>query len=177
MLAGVLLDVVKPAGRVDCSMHRDSCSKRLCGKMQDTSIFLVRDVRNSNLLSFRNQQTKIVHLSAAGGIKSCAVEHDGMLPLTLDRLQHTSIKVVEKRIVVIEPFGHTGSNINQRSPDPAPSLRRCLISGIAWIVRFNHPQRWRDRCPVHLKNNVVEERACGVVLKRSTTATRNKIVR
>ena len=46
-----------------------------------------------------------MHLTAARGIKRSAIEHNGVSALVLERLNDTSVEVVEKRIAVIEAVG------------------------------------------------------------------------
>ena len=48
----------------------------------------------------------IENLPAAGGIKRCAVKHDGGPSVSLGGLQHTRVEVIKKGIVIVEALGH-----------------------------------------------------------------------
>jgi hypothetical protein len=47
-----------------------------------------------------------MYLAAAGGIKGGAVQHDGMFAFALQRFDHVSVELEEKRIVVVKAFSH-----------------------------------------------------------------------
>jgi hypothetical protein len=106
MLAGMLLDVIEPTRSIDAAMHLRANSQRLRRKVEDASIFLVGNFGNRDLLAVGGQQTKIVYLAAAGGIKSRPVEHNGCSAIVVERFDHAGVKVIKKRVVVVKAIGH-----------------------------------------------------------------------
>lgn len=112
VLSGVLLHMVTPACGIHAAVDLSSRRKRRGGEVQDASIFLVRDFANGDLLAFSGQDAKIVNLAAAGRIKRGAVEHDGRPSIAVERFDHASVKVVKKRIVIVEAISWRHSLIS-----------------------------------------------------------------
>ena len=83
-------------------MDLSSGGKRRGSIVQDAPIFLVRNFGNGNLLAIGHQHAEIVHLAAAGGIESCAIEHDGVAAIAVERFDHASVEVVKKGVVIVE---------------------------------------------------------------------------
>jgi len=106
MLTRVLLHMVATAHGIDRAVDLRSRSQGRRRKVQYASIFLVGNFSNGDLLAIGCQHSKIVNLAAAGRIKSSAIEHDGRSAIALKGFDHASVKVVKKRIVIVEAFSH-----------------------------------------------------------------------
>jgi hypothetical protein len=96
MLTRVLLYMIATASSIDAAMHLRSCGECRGSKVQDASIFLVRNFCDGDLLVIRFQHAKIVDLASASGIKRGAIEHDGRLSVALKRFNNARVEVVEK---------------------------------------------------------------------------------
>ena len=146
--------------------------------MQNASIFFVGNFRDGDLLAIGCQHAKVVHLSAAGGIKSRAVKHDGGLAIAVKSFDHASVEVVEKRIVVVEAVSHweairgqhlelgrwPGIIVKQQTSVRAPS--HCAL-----IDLRNLDQRRGDLIAVHGEYKIMEKRAGRVALERRSAAS------
>src|SRR3954466_10147967 len=102
----MLLHMVTTTSGIDPAMHLRANSQRLRRKVKNASIFLVGNFGNRDLLALGGEHSEIVHLAAACGIKSGTVKHNGCPAIAVERFDHTSIEVVEKRIVVVKALGH-----------------------------------------------------------------------
>jgi len=70
------------------------------------AIFIVGNFGNGNLFVDSSEYAKIVYLAATGRIKRGAVQHDCISAIALERFDHASVEVVEKRIVVVKAVSH-----------------------------------------------------------------------
>src|SRR5262249_48096258 len=108
MLTGVLLHVVAAAGRVNAAVNSGSRRDRCGSEMEDAAIFFVRDVDNRNFpVAGERELSRVMDLATASRIERRAVQHHGVPAVTLERLDHAGVEVVEERIVVVETLGHT----------------------------------------------------------------------
>jgi len=87
-------------------MHLDSRWKWPSGKMQNASIFLVSNFGNIDLLSVGGQLAKVMNLAATGRIESSAIKHNSRSAIAFEDFDHTSVEVVEKRVVIVKAISH-----------------------------------------------------------------------
>src|SRR5579871_2083576 len=106
MLAGMLLDVITTAIGIHAPVNLSSRRQRFSRKMKNASIFFIGNVRNGNLFAIGKQHSKIMNLTATGGIKRCAVEYDGRPAAAVKNFNNLGVKVVEKRVVIVKSFSH-----------------------------------------------------------------------
>jgi len=104
MLAGVLLHMVAAARGIHAAVDLGASWERRGGEMKNATIFFIRNFDNGNLPAFSQQHTKIMYLAAAGGIERGAVKNNRRPAAVVQCFHDTRIKVVEKRIVIVEPF-------------------------------------------------------------------------
>jgi hypothetical protein len=112
MLTRVLLHMVKPTSGIDAAMHLRTNSQWFRRKVEDASSFIVGNFSNHYLLAAGGDYAKIVNLAAACWIESSTVEHDGSPAIAIERFDHASIEVVEKRIVIVEAVSHRSALSN-----------------------------------------------------------------
>src|SRR5438270_4696592 len=101
--------MIAAADRIDAAMYLSSNGQWLRRKVKDAPSFIVANFRDGDLPAIGLQPSKIVNLAAACRIKSCPVEHDGMLSVALKRFNHASVEIVKKRIVIVEAVSHWGA--------------------------------------------------------------------
>src|SRR5215469_5537690 len=107
MLPGVLLHVVPPPCRIYNSSNALPLLNWLGSEMENSSILFLGCLHNRHFPSVvQNKFSGVVDLSAAGGIKSCAIQHNGASSLALRSFQHPGVEVVEKRIVIVKTISH-----------------------------------------------------------------------
>jgi hypothetical protein len=110
VLAGVLLHVIKTTGRIDCTAYSRSHGKRFSSKMENASIVFVGNFTNGNLSPIHQQRACVMNLAAAGRIKSSAIKDDRLPSIARERLDHASLEVVKKRIMVIKAVSHKNNS-------------------------------------------------------------------
>src|SRR5258708_2536647 len=101
--------MIAAADRIDAAMHLSSNGQWLRRKVKDAPSFIVANFRDGDLPAICCHHSEIVHLTAACGIKSCAVKHDDRPALALKSFDHARVEVVEKRIVIVEAVSHWGA--------------------------------------------------------------------
>ena len=139
MLGRVLLHVIAAAGRVDFATNRGSGLRVLEGSFQvmdDVPVFGIGGFGDTVFLISRNQPARVVDLAAAGGIERRAVENDRRAR-GFDHRADLCVKIVEKRIVVIEAVRHAFFSIGIEQtvikwlraviPKPLESSVRCYL--------------------------------------------------
>src|SRR5262249_54970266 len=128
------LNMVAAAVGVDDSVNSSPRRKRLADKVEDAAGLIVRDLGYRDFPSVNDQSSGIVHLTAAGWIKSSTVENDRMPAFKFEGVGNAPIELVEKGIVVIEAFSHhqycRHSHPGDETPDSAAAGHshriRCL---------------------------------------------------
>jgi autonomous glycyl radical cofactor GrcA len=100
------LHMIETARGIDCATDLRSHSQRLRRKVKDASIILVSNFGDGDLLVPDCQRAKIVNLAAAGRIESRSVEHNGSPAIAVEGFDHTSVKVIKKRVVIIKAISH-----------------------------------------------------------------------
>ena len=80
--------------------------------MKDAAIFFVGNFGNGDLLAIGQHHSQIVNLTAAGGIKRRAVEHNCRSAAAIKNFNNLGVKVVEKRVVIVKSFSHKSAISN-----------------------------------------------------------------
>src|SRR5437867_2518384 len=103
----MLLDVVTPTAGVHGAVHCRADGNRRCSEVENAAVFFVGYFADRQLaLVFKEKPARIVNLTAIRRIKGRAIENDGVPAFALHRFEHTSVEVVEKRVVIVETVGH-----------------------------------------------------------------------
>src|ERR1700730_6297928 len=111
MLAGMLLHMVKPPCSVNCSADFSSRSNGLSSKVQNAAIHVISYLADRDFFPIHQHHALIKNLSTAGGIECCLVEHYSMAAIALQRFDHSRIKAVKERVVIVETIGHCFLNL------------------------------------------------------------------
>src|ERR1044072_6983840 len=104
VLSRVLLDVVPPAGPVHTPVHSFITQRRLTfNQVQQTIVSVVDALDHSHVI----ERSGVAWLTAAGGIKRSAIEHDrGPTADAITLVHNTSVKLQQMGIGIVESFGY-----------------------------------------------------------------------
>src|SRR5437588_311967 len=150
MLTGVLLHVVAAAQGIDQAPHWLSGNQRCGSNVMNGPIFFVRDIQHRDFgFVLQNENAGVMDLSAAGGIKSCPVQHDCTFTLVVPDLKHARIEGVEEGIVVVKTVGHwfiaiiakIAKNAKIENQNPATCTLPKLLAFLAIMAILAIPSR------------------------------------
>jgi hypothetical protein len=102
VLAGVLLDVVKPPGFIDKPMNRSIHRNRLGYVVQYSPLLVVSNIGHRHFASVKQELSHIMDLSSTGGIEGSAIENDNRPSFDLERFHYAPVKLIKERVVVIK---------------------------------------------------------------------------
>src|SRR5580704_13477906 len=136
MLSRVLLHMIPAAGGVDLATDAAAGPYlfqwrvfRSFKVVHHPSIFRVCNLRDTEFRAARLggcDPAGVVNLATAGGVERGPVENHGRARRFHYRA-HLGVKVVQKRIVIVEAFGHTGSStwFQHKESEADHQLRPC----------------------------------------------------
>jgi hypothetical protein len=108
VLSRMLLHVIASPDNIDLTSDMTSKSQasgRSFKVMDNPAVFAVGDLSDAVFRCTRTDPTGVVDLAAACRIKGSSVESDRR-PRGFGDVADLTFKIVEKRIVVVEAFGH-----------------------------------------------------------------------
>jgi predicted metalloprotease with PDZ domain len=152
VLAGVLLNVIEAAGPVDSALYRGANRRRWSLYYMKHGLALVDAFNDPSAV----KRSRIARLSAARGIKSCAVERDcGPAADSLRYLNDARVKLDQMRIGVIETFGYRHEQLINNPNNPS---RARVMAFFDSFSRSAHNRAATSLAYAHC--NFVPESAC-----------------
>ncbi len=141
MLAGVLLHMVAAAANIDQATDPASLLRQWRGfhEMKDRAVFPFRNFAYAQGWSAslrRDDRASVESLATTGGVKSRAVKNDCCSRIRgRNYFQNFGFEFMEKRIVIVETFGHVFRTTPASCELPAASRARHPRDAGATLVR------------------------------------------
>src|SRR5215467_10610438 len=112
VLAGVLLHVVAAPRGIDQTDNILAFFQLLRNNMKDLAVFFLGHFGYWHFpVVGQDKFAGIENLSAARGIKRCAIQHYGDTSVPFGGLEHTRVEAIKKGIVIVEALRHEVTNM------------------------------------------------------------------